>query len=91
MHPLFAGFQGADPYAVGAALGFLIHVEVVRGPLPAALQVGERERIGDRVSLDGFEFAGGWSAPGAHCLMFAKPLTDHATRWWHASLPGVAT
>lgn len=90
IHPLFAGFHGGDPYAVGAALGFAIHVEVVRGPLPAELQVGERERIGARVDLDGFQFAGGWGVPGVHCLMFAKPLTEHATRWWHSSLPEVS-
>lgn len=89
MHPLFAGFHGVDAYAVGAALGFAIHVEVVRGPLPIELSPAERGRIAARVGLDGFHFAGGWGAPGVHCLMFAKPLTRNAATWWQTGAPCV--
>lgn len=84
MHPLFAGFHGVDAYAVGAALGFAVHVEAVRGPLPKALSPAQRAMIAGRVDLSGFHLAGGWGAPGVHCLMFVKPLTDLAATWWRA-------
>ncbi|MFJ7111289.1 hypothetical protein ACIQU2_27490 [Pseudomonas sp. NPDC098740] len=84
LHPLFAGFKGESPYAVGAALGFAIHVETALGPLPAALDPRQRERTREGGDLADFQFAGGWGAPGAHCLMFAKPLTRMAAAWWRA-------
>lgn len=84
IHPLFAGFKGESPYAVGAALGFAIHVETALGQLPAALDPQQRERTREGGDLAGFQFAGGWGAPGAHCLMFAKPLTRLAATWWQA-------
>ena len=43
--------------------------------------------MGQGGDLVGFQFAGGWSAPGAHCLMFAKPLTEVAAKLWQAGLP----
>ena len=86
-HPLFAGFHGVDPYAVGAALGFAIHVEAALGVLPAALNPVQRSRMDHGGDLVGFQYAGGWQAPGAHCLMFAKPLTPVAAKLWQAGLP----
>lgn len=86
-HPLFAGFRGEDPYAVGAALGFAIHVETARGVLPAALNPEQRSRLDHGGDLVGFRFAGGWGAPGVYCLMFAKPLTTVAAKMWQAGLP----
>lgn len=86
-HPLFAGFHGVDPYAVGAALGFAIHVEASRGVLPATLNPAQRSRMDHGGDLVGFQYAGGWQAPGAHCLMFAKPLTPVAAKLWQAGLP----
>lgn len=83
-HPLFAGFKGESPYAVGAALGFAVHVETALGPLPPALDQAQRARMCEGGDLVGFHFAGGWGAPGAHCLMFAKPLTRLAATWWQA-------
>lgn len=82
VHPLFAGFKGASPHAVGAALGFAVHVETYRGALPEALPVDHQPRLQEGGDLFGFRFAGGWEAPGAHCLMFAKPLTMMAASWW---------
>jgi len=87
MHPLFAGFEGASPYAVGAALGFAIHVESALGALPITLNPLQRERMREGGDLAGFHFAGGWGAPGAHCLMFAKPLTRNAAAWWKTGAP----
>lgn len=84
LHPLFAGFKDFSPYAVGAALGFAIHVETALGPLPSALDSNQRRRTWEGGDLAGFQFAGGWGAPGAHCLMFAKPLTRLAATWWQA-------
>ena len=86
LHPLFAGFNGACPYAMGAALGFAIHVEAVRGALPSVLDPLQRARTGEGGDLAGFQFAGGWGAPGVHCLMFAKPLTRLAAAWWRAGV-----
>lgn len=80
-HPLFAGFKGESPYAVGNALGFAIHVETALGPLPATLDPRQRARMREGGDLTGFQLVGGWGAPGAHCLMFAKPLTRHAAAW----------
>jgi hypothetical protein len=82
LHPLFAGFKDSSPYAVGAALGFSIHIETALGPLPSTLDPLQRERMREGGDLAGFQFAGGWGAPGAHCLMFAKPLTMLAASWW---------
>lgn len=82
LHPLFAGFTESSPYAVGAALGFAIHVETALGALPATLDPLQRARMREGGDLAGFQFAGGWGAPGAHCLMFAKPLTMLAASWW---------
>lgn len=87
VHPLFAGFTDSSPYAVGAALGFAIHVEAALGALPARLDPLQRARMREGGDLAGFLFAGGWGAPGAHCLMFAKPLTRLAARWWEAGAP----
>lgn len=84
IHPLFAGFKGESPYAMGAALGFAIHVETALGPLPTSLDQPQRARMREGGDLAGFHFAGGWGAPGAHCLMFAKPLTRMAATWWRA-------
>lgn len=84
LHPLFAGFKGESPYAVGAALGFAIHVETALGALPATLDPLQRVRMHEGGDLAGFQFAGGWGAPGAHCLMFAKPLTRMAASLWRA-------
>lgn len=86
-HPLFAGFKGESPYAVGAALGFAIHVETALGPLPDTLDPRQRARMHEGGDLAGFQFAGGWGAPGAHCLMFAKPLTRNAATWWQTGAP----
>lgn len=83
-HPLFAGFKGESPYAVGAALGFAIHVETALGALPDTLAPLQRVRMHEGGDLVGFQFAGGWGAPGVHCLMFAKPLTRLAATWWQA-------
>lgn len=82
LHPLFAGFKDFNPYVVGAALGFAVHVETTRGVLPAALGPLQRARMCAGGDLAGFHFAGGWGAPGAYCLMFAKPLTMLAASWW---------
>ena len=87
MHPLFAGFENSSPYAVGAALGFAIHVETALGALPATLDPLQRARMREGGDLAGFQFAGGWGAPGAHCLMFAKPLTRNAATWWQTGAP----
>jgi hypothetical protein len=87
LHPLFAGFTESSPYAVGAALGFAIHVETALGALPATLDPLQRARMREGGDLAGFQFAGGWGAPGAHCLMFAKPLTRYAATWWQAGAP----
>ncbi len=86
-HSLFAGFHGADPYVVGAALGFSIHIETSLGALPVSLSPAQRSRMDHGGDLVGFQYAGGWQAPGAHCLMFAKPLTPVAARLWQAGLP----
>lgn len=87
LHPLFAGFADSSPYAVGAALGFAIHVETALGALPATLDPLQRARMREGGDLAGFHFAGGWGAPGAHCLMFAKPLTRYAATWWQTGAP----
>lgn len=87
LHPLFAGFTDSSPYAVGAALGFAIHVEAALGAMPATLDPLQRARMREGGDLAGFLFAGGWGAPGAHCLMFAKPLTRLAVTWWEAAAP----
>jgi hypothetical protein len=82
IHPLFAGFAGYSLHAVGRALGFAIHVETVRGALPDTLPVQHASRLQDGGDLVGFQFTGGWSAPGVHCLMFTKPLTTMAADLW---------
>ena len=87
LHPLFSGFTDSSPYAVGAALGFAIHVDTALGPLPATLDPLQRERMREGGDLAGFHFAGGWGAPGAHCLMFAKPLNRMAAAWWQIGAP----
>lgn len=86
LHPLFSGFKGDSPYVVGAALGFAIHVETVLGALPSTLDPLQRVRMREGGDLVGFQFAGGWGAPGAHCLMFAKPLTRLAATWWRSGV-----
>lgn len=86
IHPLFAGFKGHSPHAVGAALGFAIHVETALGPLPVGLPVEHADRLAFGGDLSGFQWAGGWEAPGVHCLMFAKPLTAMAAAWWQVGL-----
>ena len=89
LHPLFAGFKDVSPYALGAALGFAVHVTSARGPLPVELPpeyVGHLQAGGE---LAGFQWAGGWEAPGVvHCLMFVKPLTALASACWLAGLGG---
>lgn len=87
MHPLFAGFKDVSPYALGAALGFAVHVDSVRGPLPVELSPEHAARLQADGELAGFHWAGGWEAPGvAHCLMFVKPLTALASVCWLAGL-----
>lgn len=88
IHPLFAGFKGVSPHALGAALGFAIHVESALGELPEQLAAKQRARLQEGGDLLGFAFAGGWQAPGVHCLMFAKPLTALAAAWWKAGACG---
>lgn len=82
LHPLFAGFKGACPHAVGSALGFAVHVETVRGVAPEALPVHQRARLQKGGELQGFCFAGSWDAPGVHCLLFVKALTTMAASWF---------
>lgn len=85
MHPLFAGFKDVSPYALGAALGFAVHVDSVRGPLPVELSPEHAARLQAGGELAGFYWAGGWEAPGVvHCLMFVKPLTALASVCWLA-------
>lgn len=86
IHPLFAGFEGHNPHALGAALGFAIHLETALGALPAVLSAQHVERLGFGGELSGFRWAGGWEAPGVHCLMFVKPLTSMAAAWWDVGL-----
>lgn len=89
MHPLFAGFKDVSPYALGAALGFAVHVDSIRGPLPSELSSEHAARLQAGGELAGFCWAGGWEAPGvAHCLMFVKPLTALASVCWLAGLGG---
>lgn len=88
LHPLFAGFNGENPYAVGAALGFAIHIETALGPLPTTLDPLQRARTGEGGDLQHFQFCGGWGAPGAHCLMFAKPLTSMAAELFRVGQGG---
>lgn len=87
MHPLFAGFKDVSPYALGAALGFAVHVDAVRGSLPSELPTEAVERLQAGGELAGFHWAGGWESPGRmHCLMFVKPLTALASVCWLAGL-----
>lgn len=86
MHPLFAGFSGANLYAVGQALGFAVHAECARGALPVWLSAEHRRRQLPGEDLAGFYYAGGWNAPGAHCLLFVKPLTAFAQTCYLAGL-----
>ena len=89
LHPLFAGFKDVSPYALGAALGFAVHVDAARGSLPTVLPTETAERLQAGGDLAGFHWAGGWEAPGrAHCLMFVKPLTALASVCWLAGLGG---
>lgn len=90
IHPLFAGFSNASPHAVGAALGFVIHIETALGSLPAALDGHQRSRTREGGDLEGFLFAGGWEAPRVHCLMFAKPLTPMAKALWRVGVVNAA-
>lgn len=86
MHPLFAGFEGASLYAVGQALGFAVHAESGCGALPDQLSAEHRRRQLPGADLAGFHYAGGWSAPSVHCLLFVKPLTVLASACWLAGL-----
>lgn len=86
IHPLFAGFAGCDAYRVGDALGFAVHVETGHGPLPGQLPFRQLMRLGGSGDLPGYLFAGGWSAPGVHGLLFVKPLSAMAEAWWRAGL-----
>ncbi|MBP5971047.1 hypothetical protein [Pseudomonas iridis] len=87
LHPLFAGFTDISPYALGDALGFAVHVDAARGPLPSELPPEHAKRLQVGGELAGFHCAGGWEAPGvAHCLMFVKPLTALASACWLAGL-----
>lgn len=89
MHPLFAGFKDVSPYALGAALGFAVHVEIGRGSLPSDLPAEVLQRLQAGGDLAGHLWAGGWEAPGrTHCLMFVKPLTALASVCWLAGLGG---
>lgn len=88
MHPLFSGFAGANLYAVGQALGFAVHAECGRGALPAWLSVEHRRRQLSGEDLAGFHYAGGWEAPGAHCLLFVRPLTAFAQTCYLAGVGG---
>lgn len=84
MHPLFAGFDGFSLYAVGQALGFAVHAESALGPLPAELPTHQSSRQLPGGDLAGFYYAGGWEAPGAHCMLFVKPVTALALACWAA-------
>lgn len=86
MHPLFSGFAGANLYAVSQALGFAVHAESGLGPLPGRLPAAHRQRQQPGADLAGFQYAGGWDAPGAHCLLFVKPLTAFAQTCYLAGL-----
>lgn len=86
IHPLFAGFKGEDAFAVGGALGFDVHVETAVGALPVDVPASLRRRLGDAGDLAGFLPAGGWDAPGVHCLLFVKPRTATAMAMWRAGL-----
>lgn len=84
MHPLFAGFDGFSLYAVGQALGFAVHAESALGSLSEVLPADQASRLLPGADLAGFHYAGGWNAPGAHCLLFVKPLTTLAAVCWEA-------
>jgi len=86
IHPMFAGFKGEDAFAVGGALGFDVHIETAVGELPAVVPPSLVRRMGDRGDLAGYMPAGGWGAPGVHCLLFVKPRTDAALAMWRAGL-----
>ena len=85
-HPLFAGFKGFCPHLIGSALGFAIHVESGLGAMPSSLPAEHLSRMQPGGDLANFHYAGGWQAAGAHCLMFAKPLTALAAQWWCAGV-----
>jgi hypothetical protein len=86
IHPLFSGFKGEDAFAVGGALGFDVHVETAVGVLPADVPAALLCRMGDAGDLAGFLPAGGWEAPGVHCLLFVKPRSATAVAMWRAGL-----
>jgi hypothetical protein len=86
IHPLFAGFKGYEPHALGAALGFAIHVDTAPGALPVSLPTEYVHRLGFGGDMSGFQWGGGWEANGTHCMIFAKPLTSMASAWWAAGL-----
>lgn len=86
IHPLFSGFKGFSPHQVGAALGFAVHVETVRGDLPQTLPAEHLARMVPGGELADFHYAGGWQASGVHCLLFAKPLSALAAEWWRAGV-----
>lgn len=86
MHPLFAGFHGVDLYAVGRALGFIVHAEAGRGGLPNALTHEQVGRLSSGGDLEDYLYAGGWNAPAAHCQLFVKPLTHLAGELWRVGL-----
>ncbi|EOG5640767.1 hypothetical protein ACRCP3_26855 [Pseudomonas aeruginosa] len=88
MHPLFAGFRGEDAHAVGAALGFDVHIETALGELPAAIPRQLQSRQGVYGDLSGFWVAGGWEAPGAHCWLLVRPRTKAAAAMWGAGAAG---
>lgn len=86
VHPLFAGFHGSDVHSVARALGFAAHVETNMGALPEVLPAAQLSRLAEGGDLYGFRFAGGWEAPGVHCLLFAKPLTIMSASWFAIGL-----
>ncbi|WP_185867457.1 hypothetical protein [Pseudomonas aeruginosa] len=86
MHPLFAGFRGEDAHAVGAALGFDVHIETALGVQPAVIPLHLSARLADGGDLMGFMVAGGWDAPGAHCWLLVKPRTEVAHAMYQTGL-----
>lgn len=82
LHPLFAGFKGKDWSAVGDALGFTVQVTTFRAPSTWRAAPNLSGLIDPRFAEAGFLFAGWWSAPGVHCLMYVKPRDATALAWW---------
>lgn len=82
LHPLFAGFKGKDWSAVGDALGFTVQVATFRAPSTWRAAPNLAGLLDPRFAEAGFLFAGWWSAPGVHCLMYVKPRDATALAWW---------